>query len=48
MKSPGVEVHPLKQMTGENEFNALFFRDVRVPVENVIDKVNGADAPAPE
>jgi alkylation response protein AidB-like acyl-CoA dehydrogenase len=40
MKSPGVEVRPLKQMTGESEFNELFFRDVRVPVENVVGTVN--------
>jgi alkylation response protein AidB-like acyl-CoA dehydrogenase len=39
MKSPGVEVRPLRQMTGETEFNELFFRDVRVPVENVLGKV---------
>ena len=29
MKSPGVEVRPLRQMTGEAEFTELFFRDVR-------------------
>lgn len=40
MKSPGIEVRPLRQMTGESEFNELFFRDVRVPVENVLGKVN--------
>ncbi len=40
MKSPGVEVRPLRQMTGESEFNELFFRDVRVPKENVLGKVN--------
>jgi len=40
MKTPGVEVRPLRQMTGESEFNELFFRDVRVPVENVLGKVN--------
>jgi alkylation response protein AidB-like acyl-CoA dehydrogenase len=40
MKSPGVEVRPLKQMTGETEFNEIFFHDVRVPVENVVGKVN--------
>ena len=39
MKSPGVEVRPLRQLTGETEFNELFFRDVRVPVENVLGKV---------
>src|SRR6202161_339255 len=40
MKSPGVEVRPLRQMTGESEFNEIFFRDVRVPTENVLGKVN--------
>jgi alkylation response protein AidB-like acyl-CoA dehydrogenase len=40
MKSAGVEVRPLRQMTGESEFNELFFRDVHVPVENVLGKVN--------
>jgi alkylation response protein AidB-like acyl-CoA dehydrogenase len=40
MKSPGVEVRPLRQMTGESEFSELFFRDVRVPAENVLGKVN--------
>lgn len=40
MKSPGVEVRGLKQMSGESEFCEIFFRDVRVPVENVVGKVN--------
>ena len=40
MKSPGVEVRPLKQMTGESEFNEIFFRDVRVPVANLLGTVN--------
>ena len=40
MKSPGVEVRPLRQITGESEFCELFFRDVRVPLENVLGKVN--------
>jgi alkylation response protein AidB-like acyl-CoA dehydrogenase len=40
MKSPGVAVRPLRQMTGESEFNEMFFRDVRVPVENVLGQVN--------
>ncbi len=39
MKSPGVEVRPLRQMTGESEFCEIFFRDVRVPAENVLGKV---------
>lgn len=40
MHSPGVEVRGLKQMSGESEFGEIFFRDVRVPVENVLGKVN--------
>jgi len=40
LKSPGVEVRPLRQMTGESEFNELLFRDVRVPTDNVLGKVN--------
>ena len=40
MKSKGVEVRPLRQMTGESEFNELFFRDVRVPGTNVLGRVN--------
>src|SRR5215831_11622130 len=40
MKSPGVEVRALKQITGEAEFCELFFRDVRVPVANTVGKVN--------
>jgi alkylation response protein AidB-like acyl-CoA dehydrogenase len=40
MSSPGVDVRPLRQMTGESEFCELFFRDVRVPAENVLGQVN--------
>lgn len=36
MHSPGVEARPLTQITGEAEFNEIFFTDVEVPVENVI------------
>jgi alkylation response protein AidB-like acyl-CoA dehydrogenase len=41
MRSPGVSVRPLKQMTGESEFNEVFFQNVRVPAENAVGRVNG-------
>nr|MDT0664888.1 acyl-CoA dehydrogenase family protein [Micromonospora sp. DSM 115978] len=31
MHSPGVEVRPLRQITGDPEFNEIFFTDVHVP-----------------
>jgi alkylation response protein AidB-like acyl-CoA dehydrogenase len=34
MHAPGVEVRPLRQITGEAEFNEIFFSDVEVPVSN--------------
>ncbi|NOT62603.1 MAG: acyl-CoA dehydrogenase [Acidobacteria bacterium] len=40
MHSPGVEVRPLKQITGDASFNEVFFSNVRVPVANVLGEVN--------
>jgi len=36
MKSPGISVRPLRQITGESEFNEVFFEDVRVPKGNLL------------
>ena len=40
MKTPGVTVKPLRQMTGESEFNEMFFDDVRVPRTNLLGPMN--------
>jgi alkylation response protein AidB-like acyl-CoA dehydrogenase len=36
MDQPGVTVRPLRQITGEAEFNELFLEDVRIPDANVV------------
>jgi alkylation response protein AidB-like acyl-CoA dehydrogenase len=42
MKAPGVEVRPLRQMTGQSEFNEVYFTDARVPdVERMGDVGDG-------
>jgi alkylation response protein AidB-like acyl-CoA dehydrogenase len=40
MRSPGVEVRPLVQITGEAEFNEVFFTDAFVPADNLIGPPN--------
>jgi len=39
MKAPGVEVRPLTQITGEAEFNEIFFDGAKVPTENLLGEI---------
>jgi alkylation response protein AidB-like acyl-CoA dehydrogenase len=40
MDSPGIELRPIRQMTGQSEFNEMFLQDVRIPAENLIGPEN--------
>ena len=36
LRSPGIEVRPIRQMTGDAEFAEIFFTDVEVPIANLV------------
>nr|WP_137677644.1 acyl-CoA dehydrogenase family protein [Parerythrobacter lutipelagi] len=40
MKSPGIEVRPIKLLDGDYEVNEVFFTDVKVPVANLVGEEN--------
>jgi alkylation response protein AidB-like acyl-CoA dehydrogenase len=40
MRTPGIDVRPLRQITGQAHFNEVFLSDVRIPVKNVVGAVN--------
>ncbi|MDQ2629814.1 MAG: acyl-CoA dehydrogenase family protein [Actinomycetota bacterium] len=46
MKQEGVQTRPLVQITGEGEFNEVFFEEARVPDENVVGGVGNGWAVA--
>jgi alkylation response protein AidB-like acyl-CoA dehydrogenase len=46
MESPGIEVRPLVQITGDAEFNEIFFKDVKVPKSQILGNAGGGWAVA--
>ncbi len=40
MRQPGVDVRPIRMMTGLSEFNETFFTDARTPKDNIVGGVN--------
>jgi alkylation response protein AidB-like acyl-CoA dehydrogenase len=45
MKTPGIDVRPLRQITGHAHFNEVFLTDVRIPIDNVVGEINGGWGP---
>ncbi len=42
MKSPGITVNPIIQMTGQHDFNEVVFEDAFVPDDHVMGEIDGA------
>jgi alkylation response protein AidB-like acyl-CoA dehydrogenase len=40
MRTPGVEVRPLREITGTNDFNEVFLDNARIPADRVIGQVD--------
>jgi alkylation response protein AidB-like acyl-CoA dehydrogenase len=41
MRSPGIEVRPIRTMSGVSHFAQVFYDDVRIPISNVVGEIDG-------
>ena len=41
MRSPGIEIRPIRTMLNDEHVNTVFYNDVRIPLSNVVGGVNG-------
>lgn len=41
LRQPGIEVRPIRQLTGESDFCEVFFTDAECPIDSVVGPVNG-------
>ncbi len=41
MDAEGIEIRPIRQITGHSEFNEVFFTDARTPADLIVGEVNG-------
>jgi alkylation response protein AidB-like acyl-CoA dehydrogenase len=41
MKLPGIEIRPIKAMSGQTQFAQIFYDNVRIPRSNMIGELNG-------
>ena len=46
MRQPGIEVRPIKMISGESEFNEVFYTDAACPKENIVGGINNGWAVA--
>ena len=46
MDQPGVDVRPIEMISGDTEFNEVFFSDARAPKDHIVGQVNGGWAVA--
>jgi alkylation response protein AidB-like acyl-CoA dehydrogenase len=40
MRSPGIQIHPIRTMLQEDHVNTVFYDEVRIPISNVVGEVN--------